>query len=142
VRGPGDANLGTSSLCEHTTITMRNRAVNVNEQDYMIFVSFLGQRLQLAGIYGALLIMPLFYGRLFGPSLFQCVYLRLSALRFINCHLQGVTVFRICLRLSAFSLGSAFQNVGHVLGWPLNIKMIKSSHNPATIWKDASHCQM
>jgi hypothetical protein len=76
---------------------MRNRAVNVNKHDYLIFVSFIGQSLQLVGIYGALLIKPLFYGRPFGPSLFQCVFLRLSALRFINYRLQGVTVFRTCL---------------------------------------------
>ena len=41
---------------------MRKRAVHCNEQDYRIFVSFIGQLLQPAGIYGALLIKPLFDG--------------------------------------------------------------------------------
>jgi hypothetical protein len=73
---------------------MHNTAVYYNKQDYRIFVSFRGQSLQLAGIDGALLIKPLLDGRPFRPSLFQCAFLLLSALRTIKRSLQGVTVIR------------------------------------------------
>ncbi len=127
---------------------MRNREVNSNEQDYQIFVSFIGQILQPAGNYGALLIKPLFYGRPFDPSLFKCAFILLSALLCFQWRLQGVTVFRTCLWcclwFPSFSLGSALNNAGRhhdVLGRPLklNVKIIKSGHNSArdAIWRDA-----
>jgi len=100
---------------------MRNTAVYFNEQDYRIFVSFRGQSLQLAGIDDARF-----------SSCLRCASSSAACKVSLSSELWlDSTCFRLPAEREA-------RFITRDMSWPLNFyNIIKTRHNPATIWRDA-----